>query len=630
MSLDRKQLVDRFILFASAAVAILYLYTAYAGQLPLFQQRGIILGFCFILTFIQFPMLKVKGKRPPWTIAIDVVLSIVTILALYQFIKVEVESDVFAFYIPDNYAIALGAGLVLATLEATRRTLGAILPLLAIVCILYAAFGHVLPGMFGHLPVDFYMIVYYLSITTEGIFGLPVYVASTIVVIFLIFASLLRQFGLMEFFTDIASGLMGRYRGGPAKIAVLASAFMATMSGSAVANVAATGSITIPLMKRTGYTPDFAGAVEACASTGGVVTPPVMGAAAFIIAEYLGVTYWTVCIAAFLPAALYFFGVYLGVDLEAIKSSLKGLPIDAIPSLRRTLLNRGYMLIPIFVLIFFLGEVRSSAMLAAFWGVVSILAVSLIRRETRREMAGFGLIEGLAGAVQGCIVVLTTCACAGIVVGVLSVTGLGMKLSTILVNLTGGNVILLLFFCAVVCIILGMGITTTAVYLLMAMIVAPSIIRLGISPLAAHLFVFFFGNLANITPPVCVAAYVAAGISGGKPFRTGWQAVKLGAVLFLVPFFFCLNPSLILQGSLSIIVVSATTAVIGVIALAFAMSNYWWWGKLGMLPRLLFGLGGLGMVYPAITTSVAGGAIILIASLYQHALKKGRSTVATQ
>jgi TRAP transporter 4TM/12TM fusion protein len=612
--------VDIFVMVASGAVALLYIYTAYFGQLPLFQQRGIILAFCFALTFIKFPMLK--GRRPWWTIATDIALILVTILAVSQLIRIEILSKPGFYYRPGMYDLVIGFGLILATLEATRRTLGPILPGLGILFLLYAVFGHNLPGMLRHLRLDLPMIIYYVALSTEGIFGLPLYVASTIVIIFLILASMLRKFGLMDFFIDLSSGLMGKYRGGPAKVAVLTSAFMATMSGSAVANVAATGSFSIPLMKKIGYRPNFAGAVEACASTGGVITPPIMGAAAFIMAEYLDINYWSVCVAAFLPSVLYFLGVYLGVDLEALKTGLKGLPKKELPDVKKILLKKGYMLAPILVLVYFLGVVKSSAMLAAFWGLVSILAAGLIKKETRKVVYGLGLLEGMADAVRACMVVVATCACAGIVVGVLTVTGLGMRMSTILIAISGGHLLNLLLLCGAVCIVLGMGITTTAIYLLMAIIVAPAIEKLGVLPLAAHLFVFFLANLSNITPPVCVAVYVASGISEGEPFPTGWEAIKLGAVLFIVPFFFCYHSSLILHGSILDIAIATISAIVGVISLSFASSNYFWWGKIGLPSRVLFGLGGLALIYPRIMISLIGVIMISGAFLFHILIRQ--------
>ncbi|MFC2065936.1 TRAP transporter permease [Chloroflexota bacterium] len=598
----------------SAVVALLYLYTAYAGQLHSYQQRGILLAFCLVLIFITIPIFK--DRRPWWTISIDVALSAVTVAAVGQLIRIEKITPFTGYYAPTSFDIALTIGLVIAVLEATRRTIGPALPILAIVSIIYALFGSNLPGIFRHLYIDFFQIFYYLGITTDGIWGLPVYVVSTVVILFLIFASLLRQCGLLRFFIDFSNGMVGRYRGGPAKIAVVGSSIMATMSGSAVANVVATGSFTIPLMKRSGYSADFAGAVEADASTGGTVTPPVMGAAAFIIAEYLDLSYWTVCVAAFLPAFLYYLGVYVGVDLEAMKKGLKGLPKEEVPSARKVFLRNGYMILPIFVLIYFLGFVRSSAMMACFWSILSIIALGMLRKETRQNLLGMGLVDGFANGVKDCLVVAATCACAGIVVGALVVTGLSFRLSYIMVTLTGGNLLALLFFCALVAIILGMGMTTTSVYLLMAMVVAPAIMKLGVLPLAAHLFVFYFGNLSHITPPVCTSVFAAIGISGGKPFPTAWQSIKLGIVLFIVPFFFCFNTSLIMQGSPSDIVISMVTAAIGITALASALSNYSWFGTINVVQRVLFGVGGVALAYPSVTTSIIGGALILPAILY--------------
>ncbi|MFC2065934.1 TRAP transporter permease [Chloroflexota bacterium] len=597
-----------------AAMALLYFYTAKEGQLPLFQQRGILLAGGFLVIFLTIPMFK--GRRPWWTICIDLALSAVTMLATINLIIIDEQSSAFGFHPTTGYDIVLSVGLVIAVLEATRRTIGPVLPIVGVLSILYALFGHNLPGIFKHVYVDFSFVMYYLGVTTDGIWGMPIYVVSTVVVLFLIFAALLRQCGLLRFFIDLSNGMVGRYRGGPAKIAVLASSVMATMSGSGVANVVATGSFTIPLMKRSGYSADFAGAVEADASTGGVVTPPVMGAAAFIIAEYLDIPYWSIVVAALLPAFLYYLGLYVGVDLEAMKKGLKGLPEEEVPSARKVFLRNGYMVLPIFVLIYFLGVVKSSAMLAAFWSILSIIGLGMIRKETRQGLLGWGLIEGFANGIKDCLLVVATVACAGIVVGVLTVTGLGFRLSYIMVVLSGGNLFAMLLFCAIISIILGMGMTTSSVYLLMAMVVAPAIVKLGVLPLAAHLFVFFFGNLSHITPPVCVSVFAAIGISGGKPFPTAWQSMKLGAILFIVPFFFVFDTSLIMQGNPSDIVISAVTAMIGVTALASALSNYTWLGTINVVQRVMLGVGGLALAYPSVITSIIGGALVLPAILY--------------
>ncbi|MFH1087320.1 MAG: TRAP transporter fused permease subunit [Chloroflexota bacterium] len=623
------RVVDRVILFTAAAVGLLYLYTAKEGQLPLFQQRGILFAFCLLFIFTKYPLLRVKGVRPRWSIALDVVLGLATLVAVGQLIRTELAAQLSGYAMPVGLDIVLGAALVVVTIEATRRIIGPALPAVAVVFILYAFFGHYLPGMFKHMFIEFDMIVYYLSLTTDGIFGVPLYVVAGIIVQFLIFAAMLRKMGLMEFFIDLASGLMGQYRGGPAKIAVIASAFMATMSGSAVANVVATGSFTIPLMKSIGYRPNFAGAVEVCASNGGVITPPVMGAAAFLIAETLGVSYWTVVVAAVIPAILYFWGVYVGVDLEAMKAGLQGLPKDKLPRVGRVLLERGYMLAPIFVLVYFLGYVRSSAMLAAFWGVVAIFLAGLIRKETRRRVYGLGLVEGLADGIKDALVVVTACACAGIVIGVLYVTGLGMRMSTILIVLSGGHLPILLLLSTIVCLILGMGIGVTPIYILVAMVVAPALIKLGVPPLAAHLFIFYMANLCHLTPPMCTPVFAACGISGGKIFPTAWRSMRLGAVLFVLPFFFAYDQSLIMQGSPFRIVIATVTALLGVAALATAFANHSWWGRIGNLPRTMLGFGGLALIYPMPIISAAGIVLVAIALLpYLRQQRRKRSLPA--
>lgn len=603
ISWTKNEKLNWVITICCAAVGAIYLYTSYFGQFMVFQQRGIILAVCYLLVFLKYPMFKGKSRNP-FTVAIDIALSLLTVLIVYEFAKIEYTSEPGMYYVPTNYVIFLCGALIVITIEVTRRSIGLILPLVVAPFLLYAVFGHYVPGLFRHSPIDLSSIVYYLSMTSEGIYGLPMYVTSTVIVVFLIFAGLLKRGGLVDFFMDLSTGLVGHYRGGPAKTAVISSGFMATMSGSSVANVVSTGSFTIPLMKNIGYRPSFAGAIEACASTGGVVTPPIMGAAAFIIAEYIQTSYWQVCVSAFFPALLYYFGVYMGLDLEAMKAGIKGMNKETLPKISKVLLAKGYMLIPLIVLIYYIAIVKSSPMLACFWAIVAVLIVSQIKKGTR--IGPRKLIDAFADGINTSIPVVTACASAGIIIGVLTVTGLGTKLSFILVALAGNSILLLLPICAIACIILGMGITTTAIYLLMAMLVAPAIVKLGVEPLAAHLFVFFYGNLSNITPPVCIAAFAAASIADAHPMRTGKESVKLGLVLFIIPFFFCFNPALIFIGSAKSIVISMVSALIGVIVLSFCIFNYSWWGRIPLLTRVIFGISGIAMIYPNAIISLSG------------------------
>ncbi len=623
-----KKFTDLAITILSAAVGLLYIYLSYAGMLPTFQQRGILLAFCFVLIFIKFPLLK--SGRPLWTIAIDVVLSLVVLISVYQLIKIEITTPPAGYYTPKTFDIVLMCGLIIAVLEGTRRALGMALPILCIAGIIYALFGHDLPGLFRHVYISLNFIVYYLGMTVEGIWGLPIYVVATVVILFMIFSSFLEKCGLLQFFIELSNALVGRFRGGPAKVAVFASAILATISGSATANVAAVGVFTIPLMKRVGYSPEFAGAVESCASTGGVVTPPVMGAAAFIIAEYLGVSYWSVCAAAAIPAFLYYLGVYVGVDLEAVKLKMGGAPRGT-RSTWQILKDKGHMLIPIFLLTYLLGVLRYPGALACFWAIISVIVLALITKDTRKNILGWGFVEALAGGIKGSLVVVATCASAGIIVGSLVVTGLAFRFNLLLISLTGGNLLLLLILSALVCIILGMGMTTTSVYLLMALVVAPAIIELGVPPLSAHLFVFFLGNLSHITPPVAIAVFVACGISGGKILETAIQSCKLGAILFVMPFFFVLNPTLIMQGNTLDIVLNCITAIIGVITLSFGFSGCTWLGRINTVQRLLFGAGGLLLAYPGLITSIIGGSTALLTGLSQYrSVKRVRANANTE
>lgn len=494
---------------------------------------------------------------------------------------------------PDKVLLgALAIGLVL---EATRRLVGWVMVALALAFILYAKFAYFLPGLFYAKGSSWERISAYLYLDTNGLFGFPLAVTASIVVAFIFFGQLLAAAGGDKFLTDLALVAMGRYRGGPAKVAVVSSSLFGTVSGSAVSNVVVDGAITIPMMKRTGYPAHLAAAIEAVASTGGQLMPPVMGVAAFLIAEYLAIPYAEVALAAVIPALLYYLALFVQVDLEAAKHRLAGLPRSQLPEFRRVMRRGWSFLIPLVVLIYTLMIASWQAGKAGMAAVITTLLVGVLQREDRLTVKKFLAAVEDTGRILLDLVVIT--AVAGFVIGVLQLSGLGFKFSLVLVNVAGGNVLVLLILTAVVCIILGMGMPTTVIYVMLAVLVGPALVQLGIVPLAAHLFLFYFGMLSMITPPVCLAAYAAASLARADFMKTGWAGARLGIVAYVVPFVFAFHPALLLNGSAAEIVLAILTAGVGVTLLGIGCAGHLF-KPLGRAKRAAACLAGLLLIPP--------------------------------
>ena len=477
--------------------------------------------------------------------------------------------------------LALGTLAVILVLEAVRRLAGWALMWIAAACILYAKFAWLLPGVLYAKGSPWGRIAVYLYLDTNGILGLPLAVTASIVVAYIFFGQALQAVGGDRFLSDLALVAMGRYRGGAAKMSVVSSSLYGMVSGSAVANVVVDGAITIPMMKRAGYPSHVAAAIEAVSSNGGQIMPPVMGAAAFLIAEYLGLSYGQVALAAAIPAALYYLALFVQVDLEAAKHGLAGLAREEIPRLR-TIVRRGWVfLIPLTVLVYTLMVSRWEAGRAGMLAVVVTFVVGAIQKETRPTWRGVVEAVESTGRTMLDLVAITTLA--GIVIGSLHLSGFTSKLPLLLVGMAGGNVLLLLALTAVVSIILGMSLPTTVVYITLAVLVGPALAQLGIVPLAAHLFLFYFGMLSLITPPDCLATYAAAAIARSDFWKTGWTGMRLGIVAYVVPFVFVFHPALILEGTPPQIVLAVATAAIGVILLGIGCAGFLFrplgWGR---------------------------------------------------
>ena len=506
--------------------------------------------FATVLIFLYFPL---RANNIPLRL-LDIACALLAV-ATYLYAFYDYEGLLLrAGYFPNAPDVFFGVAAVLLTLEVTRRTTGLALPIVAICALLYARFGNVLPGMLGHRDYTAARIVSFVY-SLDGLFSSALQVSATYIFLFVLFGAFLQASGAGDFFLKLASSVVGSIRGGPAKIAIFASALFGTISGSAVANCASCGAVTIPLMKRSGYKPHFAAAVEAVASTGGQIMPPIMGAGAFIIADIVGVSYWTVAIAAIIPALLYFTTAFLGVDFEAQKSGLRGIDRAELPILHEVILKEGYLLLPILVLLFSLTVLLNSPIRAALLSLATTIVVSYFRAQTR--LGPRKLIEAMAAGARGALEVAAACACAGIVVGILNLTGLGQIIAAVVIDLSHGVILIALILSMLVCIVLGMGLPTTPAYIIAAAVVAPSLVKMGVPPLEAHLFVFYFACIAVITPPVALASYTAAAIAKASPMKVSMAAVKLGIAAFIIPYFFVFNPALIGHGS----VVQVATAL---------------------------------------------------------------------
>jgi TRAP transporter 4TM/12TM fusion protein len=523
------------------------------------------------------------------------------------------------------FEIILASLLFLSVIEATRRTIGWVLPGMVIFFFFYAIYSNHFPWFLHSTGFSYSMMFGWMYLSAEGFWGMIIGIVSTIVAGFIIFGGFLRALGASQFFNELALATVGFMRGGAAKAAVIASTLFGTISGSIAANVATTGQITIPLMKDTGYERNYAGAVEATASTGGMFMPPIMGATAFLIAEFLNISYWNVCVAAFLPAIAYYATLLVQVDLEAAKIGLKGLPRQNLPSLRKTLLKGWQYLLPFALLIFLLGVLRYSAQTSIMYTIGALIVVSSFKKESR--LTPMKLLKALEDSARGMMSIIPLCTAIGILVGSIAITGAGTRFTSQLLTISGGNLMILLILTASAAFILGMGMTAVSVYILTVILLAPALIRAGVEPISAHMFLFYFGCLSFITPPVCVGAYIAAGISGGDPWKTGFRAVRLGFAAFLVPWAFVFNPGILMIGSPFKIISTFFFVALGAISIGVSFERYFL-KQLMIWETIFMGIGGICLFIPH--SLFRGLGLILLATfLFQHIIqaRKGKISV---
>lgn len=603
-------------------LSLFHLYTAGFGVLLALKQRAVHLGFIFTLIFLLYPALKNK-KENKFILGIDLILALGSI-AISSYIIFNYEALVYraGMYTQLDQFMAILA--IIIVLEGTRRALGPELPVISILFLLYAHFGQQMPGMLAHRGYTWSRIASHMYFTTEGIFGIPLGVSATYIFLFLLLGAFAKRTGLGDLFIDLALSLTGRTTGGPAKAAVVSSGLMGSISGSSVANTVTTGSFTIPLMKRVGYNSQFAAAVEAAASTGGQIMPPIMGAAAFIMAEFIGVPYVTIAKAAILPAILYYITVGLMVHFEAKKQGLQGMSDDLIPKFLTVLKNRGHMIAPLIIIFYYLFR-GYTPLRAAFLGIIVSFALSFLKEDTRMNLQD--LLDTLREGAISALGVAAACAAVGFIVGVTTLTGLGLKFTSLTVALAHGNLFLALFFTMVACTILGTGLPTTATYIVLATMAAPALTQLGVPILAAHLFVLYFGVVADLTPPAALAAYAGAGISGSNPLKTGLTAVKLAIAGFVVPFVFAYSPALLLiDTTLTQVILITGSSILGVFSLAAAVLGYLN-HKTTLIERFLLIGSSLALLFPGWQSDICG-VLVLGVVLYLQFRNKENYTAA--
>lgn len=592
-----------------------HLYTGYFGTLPSQQQGAVHLGLALGMIFILFPATRGQSREGvPWY---DIALAFAATFAAYYkilFYQEVLRARITGYSTLDLIIAGLG---VLFVLEATRRTVGLPIVVMASCAILYALFGNHIPNQtLSHPGFTFSQVSPYLWFRESGVFGTPLQISARFIFLFLFFGVVLMHTGVGRFFNDLAFALTGRFTGGAGKAAVLASSFQGMISGSSIGNTVASGSFTIPMMKKARFKPEAAGAIEASASTGGQIMPPMMGAAAFIMVEYVGVSYREIMYAALIPALLYFAGIFIGVHYEAKRCRILGLPKDQLPSKAKLILEKGYMLLPLFVIVGTIS-VGFTAQRAALMGIACALLVSLFRKETRPSPRTLLLI--LERGARVALPVIAAVASAGIIAGVVGMTGLGSKFAAGIINLADGVLILALLFTMLACIVLGMGLPTTANYVVTATIAAPALINeFGLPPMAVHLFVFYFGIIADITPPVCLAAFAGAGIARANPMKTGFTAVKLAVGAFIIPYAFIYNPVLVMVDATPLALIPALLfSLLGIMGVSSALIGHFIRDSLPW-ERLVMLAAGLAMVAPEPITSSIGLLGMVLVGWLQH------------
>lgn len=580
---------------------------------------------CLVFLFVPVSSVYKKEKKEPVIFVLaDVCLAILALsIAAYYFLNDTAIFERFAYVDPvEDIQIFFGTSLIFLVLEATRRTSGWPLVIVALIFIAYALMGENLPGPLAHVKITPQALIEQLFLLTEGIYGVAMAAAATMIFAFVLFGSFLEVSGMSGLFIDLSCLLTRKTKGGPAKVAIFASALFGSISGSAQANVYGTGIFTIPLMKRVGYKPPFAAAVEACASTGGQLMPPIMGAAAFIMADVTGLGYLTIAKSALLPSILFYLSLYTMIHFEAVKYNIGTIPESEIPPVK-SVTSRLYYMLPLLFLIIVMVMGRSVNS-AAFAGCLVIFLLSLVKKETR--LTPLRLKDVAVCAARNTLMITSCCACAGIVVGIIGLTGGGFKLINMIMTFVDGNLFLLLVMLMITCFIVGMGVPTAPAYIIVSVLAAPAMIKLGVPMISAHMFCLYYAVLSTITPPVCMAAFSAAGIAEANAMRTGFTAVKLGAIAFIIPFFFVYQPGLLFTGDWLNIFSVTITSIIGVVGLAAGLQRFFI-TECSIVEAVILFSSGLCLIYPGVVTDLIGVGGISCVWLFQR-IRRSRITSA--
>lgn len=597
------KIVHTFVILCAVVLSAVSLYTAFFGTFETMTQRTMHLTVISVVALYLYRLKSADAK--PWLdLAVNTVLAVLIVAANVYLLLNWKELYVSPFL--DSTGIFMGVAAIVILLELTRRTVGLSLAIIVLLFLLYTYFGAYIPGFLGHRGYNVERIVVQVFAGTEGIYGIPIGVCATIVIVFLIFGAFLDRAGASNVLLNLATSIAGRYRGGPAKVSIAASGFMGMLSGSSAANAATTGAVTIPMMKKSGVSPVVAGAIEAVASSGGYKTPPIMGAVAFVMANMLGVDYVDVCIAAALPAFFHYFGLFLMVDFYAGQKGLLGLPREKIDRFWPSLKAGAPFMIPV-VLLVALMSMKYSAMYACAYSLLALWLVAIVSRTLSLKSIFLALKDGAVRMIP----ITIPCAVAGIILGILTLTGAGMKLSEVITFLSQGSLFLTLFWIMIISIILGMGLPPVVSYLVLAALEAPALISMGVNPMAAHLFIFYFCALSLITPPICTTAFTAAAIAEADPMRTGLEAVRFGIVLYTLPYLFAYSPALLFEGTLPQTVLVFIEAAIGVFALAVGAQGFFL-NTLGWVKRVIFVACSILLFWPSYLMSGLGALILAV------------------
>lgn len=609
-------------ILAAIILSTFQLYTGVLGSFTPMVQRGIHL---FLVLFLAVFLFKKKTRVDVIALLLTIVLAIMILPGFTP--DAQYQRGALG---PTQWEIVSGWGLIILVLFVTQRVLGWPIVAVAITFIVYAFVSPYLPGILFHTGVSLSDLSNHLVWTTEGIFGLPLGVSATFVALFILFGVLLEETGAGKFFIDVSYAVAGRIKGGPAQTAIVSSALMGSISGSAVSNVVTTGNITIPLMKKSGYTSRMAGAIESVASTGGQITPPVMGAVAFVMADMTGIPYATIVLAAIIPALLFYISLGTNVYLEANKLGLEGLKKEELPQIKEVMKKGFYLTTPIIVLIICIVGFQYSPTKSAVY-TIAVTALILIMQGWFREKQFpiRSIVRALKRGGEMLVPVATACATAGIVIGVVGATSLGVRFSQSLIDLSGGHIWLVLLLMMIACLILGMGLPTTAAYIITAVLGAKALVELGVPLIAAHMFILYFAILSFITPPVSIAAFAAAGIAESDPIKTGFSAWRLGLAGFIIPYMFVSHPAILGQGSLLEVTFYSIVALLGVVSLAVVM-NGWCLTQISVLERAIWLLAAILLLIPETITSVIGLSLFAIGLFIQFRRKKEKLSLAIQ